>query len=72
MLCIGAVEWVVGVGVFVKNQFARWTGVVVLVCNSIVQLLMIPADPFWSLCIFALDNLAIYGLTAYVKRIAGS
>jgi len=70
VLCIGVIEWVVGVGVFVKNQFSRWTGVVILSGNAIAQLLMMPAYPFWSLCIFALDILAIYGLIAYGSRIA--
>ena len=42
---------------------------VVLAGNSIVQLLMMPAYPFWSLTIFALDILAIFGLIAYGKRI---
>jgi hypothetical protein len=69
VLCIGVAQWLVGLGVFVKNQFARWTGAVVLAGNSIVQLLMMPAYPFWSLSIFALDILAIYGLVAYGKRI---
>jgi hypothetical protein len=41
VLCIGVLEWVVGLGVFLKNQFARWTGVVVLSGNAIVQLMMI-------------------------------
>ena len=30
VLCVGVVEWAVGVGVFVKNQFSRWSGVVIL------------------------------------------
>jgi hypothetical protein len=72
VLCIGVLEWLVALGVFVKNQFARWTGVVVLSGNAIVQLLMMPAYPFWSLSIFALDVLAIYGLVAYGKRISAS
>ena len=70
VLCIGVIEWAVGIGVFVKNQFSRWLGVVVLAGNAIAQLLMIPAYPFWSLSIFALDVLAIYGLIAYGERIA--
>ena len=72
VLCIGVLEWAVGVGVFIKNQFSRWVGVVVLAGNAIVQLMMIPAYPFWSLTIFTLDILAIYGLIAYGKRIAES
>jgi hypothetical protein len=70
VLIIGVVQWAVGCGVFLKNQLSRWVGVVVLAANAIVQLLMMPAYPFWSLSIFALDILAIYGLVAYGKKIA--
>ena len=69
-LCVGVAEWLVGLGVFVKNQFSRWIGVMVLGVNSIVQLLMIPAYPFWSLSVFTLDILAIFGLIAYGSRIS--
>jgi|tagenome__1003787_1003787.scaffolds.fasta_scaffold20905246_4 hypothetical protein len=68
-LVIGVSEILVGLGIFAKNQFARWVGVLVLSLNAIVQLLMIPAYPFWSLAIFAIDFLAIYGLCAYGSRI---
>ena len=70
VLCIGVVQLLVGLGVFAKNQLARWTGVVILSLNAIAQLLMMPAYPFWSLCIFALDILAISGLVAYGQHIA--
>ena len=71
-ICIGAIQWLVGLGVFLKNQFSRWTGVVILGLNAIAQLLMMPAYPFWSLAIFAMDILAIYGLIAYGKRISAA
>jgi hypothetical protein len=70
-LCLGVLLLLIGVGVFVKNQAARWTGVIVLSLNAIAQLLMMPAYPLWSLSIFAVDIVAIYGLVAYGKRIAG-
>jgi hypothetical protein len=69
---LGAAQVLVGLGVFAKNQFARWVGVVMLALNAIAQLLMMPAYPFWSLCIFAIDVVAIYGLVAYGKRISES
>ena len=72
VLCIGLVELAVGAGVFARNQFSRWTGVLILSLNSVAQLLMIPAYPFWSLSIFALDILAIYGLIAYGQKISSS
>ena len=71
VLILGVVQLLVGLGVFVKNQFARWAGVAVLSLNAIAQLLMMPAYPLWSLSIFAVDVLALYGLIAYGQRIAG-
>jgi hypothetical protein len=70
VLCLGVVQMLVGLGVFLQNQFARWTGVVVLSVSAIVQLLMIPAYPFWSLTFFAIDLIAVYGLSVHGKRIA--
>ena len=69
VLCIGVAQLLVGLGVFVKNQFARWAGVCVLSVNLIVQLMMMPAYPFWSLSIVALDVLGIYGLVAHGHRL---
>ncbi len=69
VLCIGVLQLAVGLGVFVKNQFARWAGVIVLAANAIAQMMMIPAYPFWSLALFTLDILAIYGLVAYGRRL---
>jgi hypothetical protein len=70
VLILGSCQFLVGCGVFVKNQFSRWTGVVVLAANTIAQLLMMPAYPAWSLTLIAMDILAMYGLIAYGKRIA--
>jgi hypothetical protein len=70
VLILGSCQFLVGCGVFFKNQFSRWVGVVVLAANTIAQLLMMPAYPFWSLTLIAMDILAIYGLIAYGKRIA--
>jgi uncharacterized membrane protein HdeD (DUF308 family) len=66
---IGASQLLVGLGIFARNQFARWLGVLVLGLNSISALMMIPAYPFWSLCIFTLDVLGIYGLVTYGSKI---
>jgi hypothetical protein len=69
-LILGVVQILVGLGIFAKNQFARWVGVLGFSLNALVQLLMIPAYPFWSLAIFAVDILAVYALCAYGSRIA--
>jgi hypothetical protein len=69
VLFIGIAEVLIGLGVMARNQFARWAGVTVLGLNAIAQLMFIPAYPFWSLAIFSLDILAIYGLVAYGSRL---
>ena len=70
-LAIGALQLAVGFGVFVKNQLARWAGLVVLSLNAIAQLMIMPAYPFWSLSLFAVDILAISALIAHGKRREG-
>jgi hypothetical protein len=69
-LILGICQLLVGFGIFARNQFARWVGVFVLSLNALAQLLMIPAYPFWSLALFTIDIVAIYGLVAYGQRIA--
>lgn len=68
VLIVGIVILLAAVGVYAKNQFARWLGVLGAALNAIAQLLFIPAYPFWSLSFFTLDILIIYGLVAYGGR----
>jgi hypothetical protein len=70
VLCLGVLQALAGIGVFSANQFARWGGVAILSLNAIAQLLMMPAYPFWSLTLFAVDILALYGLIAHGREIA--
>jgi hypothetical protein len=70
VLCIGVLEWAVGCGVFLKNRFLTVDrrGCARRQCHRAA------ADDagisYWSLSIFTLDILAIYGLIAYGKRIS--
>ena len=67
----GAVQLLVVLGIYRRNQVARWGGVFALGLNVIGQLLMLPAYPLFSLAIFALDLIAIFGLVAHgQKRVA--
>jgi hypothetical protein len=65
---IGAVQLLSAVGITRRNQAARWFGVASLSLNAIAMLLMLPAYPFWSLAIFALDMIAIYGLIGHGQK----
>jgi uncharacterized membrane protein len=70
VLFLGVIQVLVGLGIFARNQLARWTGVAVLALNALAQLFMMPSYPFWALSVFAIDIVAIYGLAAYGQRIA--
>ena len=59
---------IAGGGVMAGNQLARWFGVAVVGLNAIDQMFFIPAYPFWSLTIIAMDVAALYGLCAYGSR----
>jgi hypothetical protein len=72
VLILGAAQMLIGFGVLVRNQIARWAGISIAGLNAIAQLLFIQAYPFWSLAMFALDILVIYGLIAYGGRTAST
>lgn len=68
VLILGTVQVLSAFGIWAKTPGVRWVGVAVASVNAIVQLLFIPAYPFWSLTMFTLDILVIYGLIVYGKR----
>jgi len=67
-LILGVAQGLASIGVLAGNQIARWTGVVLIGLNSIAQMFFIPAYPFWSLMIVAVDVVALWGLCAYGSR----
>jgi hypothetical protein len=67
-LIISILLLLAGVGVLIGNQMARWFAVAMLGINAIEQMFFIPAYPFWSLTIIAMDMVALYGLCAYGSR----
>jgi hypothetical protein len=67
-LIIGAVQLLAAGGVLAGSQLARWFAVAVVGLSAIDQMFFIPAYPFWSLMIIAVDVVALYGLCAYGSR----
>ena len=67
-LILGVLQVFAAVAYWPGNQAARWFGVAVIGLNAIGQLFVIPAYPFWSLTIIALDVVALWGLCAYGSR----
>jgi hypothetical protein len=64
-LIIGVVQGFAAYSIWAGGQFGRWVGIGVATLSAIGALMSIPAYPLWSLSIFAVDILVIYGLAAY-------
>lgn len=67
-LILGALQILAAIGILAGNQAARWFAVAVVGLNAIGQMFFIPAYPFWSLLIIAVDVVALWGLCAYGSR----
>jgi len=67
-LIVGILQLLAAAGILAGNQLARWFAVVMLGLNAIDQMFFIPAYPFWSILIIAMDVVALYGLCAYASR----
>jgi len=67
-LILGVLQLLAAAGVLAGNQLARWFAMAVLGLNAIDQMFFIPAYPFWSLTIIAMDVVALWGLCSYGSR----
>lgn len=68
VLIFSILQLAAGGGVLVGNQLARWFAIAAVGLNAIAQMFAIPAYPFWSLTIIAMDVVALYGLCVYGSR----
>ena len=68
VLILGVLQLIAAIAILAGSQAARWFAVVVIGLNTIGQMLFIPAYPFWSLLIIAVDIVALWGLCAYGSR----
>ena len=67
-LIAGALQLLAAAGVLAGNQLARWFAVAVIGLNAIGQMFFVPAYPFWSLTIIAMDVVALWALCVYGSR----
>lgn len=65
ILILGVLQLFAALAVVRGSEFARWFGVGVASLNAIGQLYFLPAFPLWSMAMFAVDILIIYGLSVY-------
>ena len=69
ILVIGIMQLFAAFSIWARGEYGRWIGVLAASANAVAQLFFIPAFPLWSLAIFSLDILVIYGLIVYGGRL---
>jgi hypothetical protein len=62
-LILGAIQVLVGFGLFAAQEWARWTGVFLAALAAVGQIGIVTAFPIWSLIVIILAVLIIYHLT---------
>ena len=68
LIVIALAQLVTAFGVFAGWPFVRWLGAGFAAVNALAQLGAMPAYPFWSVALFALDVLVIYALIVHGAR----
>jgi hypothetical protein len=71
-LILGVIKIAAAFSIWAGGTFGAVIGIVVASVGAVGALLSIPAYPFWSLAIFAIDILIIYGLVTYGGRRAAT
>jgi hypothetical protein len=69
LIAIGVVQALTAIGVWTRTPGVRWVGVTIAALNAIAQMLFLPAYPVWSMLLFAVAVLVIYGLVVYGARL---
>jgi hypothetical protein len=64
-LVIGVLLILTAVALFSGATWARAVGVVLAGLSAVVQLMLIPAQPWWSVIVIAIDVLIIYAVIAH-------
>jgi hypothetical protein len=72
LLIVGLMQIAAAFGIFAGKGMAQVIAILLAMVNATVQLLSVGAYPIWSITVFALDCLVIYGLTVYGERWADS
>ena len=61
-LIVGVLLLGTSVGLFAEQGWARVTAIVLAVVSAVIQMLLIPVQPAWSLIVIAIDITIIYAL----------
>jgi hypothetical protein len=64
-LVLGILLIIIGVFLYIGTVWARAAALILATLSAIVQLLLIPAQPWWSMVVIAVDLLIIFAIAAH-------
>jgi hypothetical protein len=67
---LGVLLLLTAAALFAGQTWARVVAIVLAILSAIVQLMLIPAQPWWSLIVIAIDVLIIYALTVHGRELS--
>ncbi len=68
VLGIGVLQLIAAFSIWAGGEFGRWVGVIGASLGAFSALLSIPGFPLWSVCVFFINVLVVYGLVVYGGR----
>jgi hypothetical protein len=68
-LIIGILLVLVAAALMVGQTWARVIAVILVIISAVGQLLLIPAQPWWSLIVISIDVLVIYALIVHGREL---
>ncbi|TQK19089.1 hypothetical protein FBY40_1580 [Microbacterium sp. SLBN-154] len=68
-LIVGALLVLTAVALFAGQTWARVIAVILAGLSAVGQLMLIPAQPWWSLIVIAIDVVIIYALTVHGREL---
>lgn len=71
-LILGLLLIVTAYGLFSEAGWARVTAIVLAVLSTIVQMLLMPLQPWWSFIIISIDVLIIYAVVVRGQELRGA
>ncbi|MCS5718396.1 hypothetical protein N1027_09625 [Herbiconiux sp. CPCC 205763] len=68
-LIIGVLMVLTGAALFTGQTWARVVAIILAVISALVQMFLLPAQPWWAVLVIAIDVLIIYALTAHGREL---
>jgi hypothetical protein len=68
VLIWGVIELLAGLSIMAGGSFGRWAGIFIAGVAILIQLMFLPAYPFWALIAIFVYVMIMYGLIVYPNK----